>query len=125
MKFKIAGKEYELKFGMKFVRQLDILYKVDYQGLELGAGLSMAYMGLAQYSPSVISDIIKAAVAHEENVKLKTIDEAVEEYAEENGDLGELFEDLKEEMGKSPVVKFTLNKMNQVTEQQMQAQGLI
>lgn len=125
MKFKIAGKEYELKFGMKFVRQLDILYKVDYQGLELGAGLSMAYMGLAQYSPSVISDIIKAAVAHEENVKLKTIDESVEEYAEENGDLGELFEDLKEEMGKSPVVKFTLNKMNQVTEQQMQAQGLI
>lgn len=125
MKFKVAGKEYELKFGMKFVRQLDILYKIDYQGLELGAGLSMAYMGLAQYSPSVISNIIKAAVAHEENVKLKTIDEAVEEYAEENGDLGELFEDLKEEMGKSPVVKFTLNKMNQVTEQQMQAQGLI
>jgi len=125
MKFKVAGKEYELKFGMKFVRQLDILYKIDYQGLELGAGLSMAYMGLAQYSPSVISNIIKAAVAHEENVKLKTIDEAVEEYAEENGDLGELFEDLKEEMGKSPVVKFTLNKMNQVTEQQMQAQGHI
>ena len=113
MKFTIAGKEYELKFGMKFIRQIDIANKIDYQGMEFGMGLHMSYMGLLQYNPLVISDIIKAAVAHEENVKLKDIDAAVEDYAEENDGLDELFDDLKEGLGKSKVVKTTLKHIEQ------------
>ncbi len=113
MKFTIAGKEYELKFGMKFIRQLDIANKIDYQGMELGMGLHLTYMGLLQYNPVVISDIIKAAVSHEENVKIRDVDKAIEQYAEDNDGLDELFVDLKEELGKSKIVKATLKHIEQ------------
>lgn len=113
MKFTISGKEYDLKFGMKFIRQLDLVNKIDYQGMEFGMGLHLTYMGLLQYNPIAVSDTIKAAVSHEENVKLKLIDEAIEDYAEENDGLDDLFEDLKEEMGKSKVVKTTLKHIEQ------------
>lgn len=108
MKFKIAGKEYELKFGMKFIRQLDISRGVDYQGAEFGLGLHLAFMELLQYNPTVLTDIIQAAVSHEAKVKQKDADEAIEKYAEENDGLESLFEGFKEELGKSPVTKATL-----------------
>lgn len=113
MRFTILGKEYELKFGMKFIRQLDITNQVDYQGMEFGMGLHLAYMGLLQYNPVVLSDIIRAGVSHEEKVKLKDIDAAIEDYAEEHDGLDELFEDLKEELGKSKVVKTTIKHIEQ------------
>lgn len=115
MIFKIAGKEYELKFGIKFVRELDKVYTVDYQGLEFGAGINMAYMNLQQYNPIALVEVIKAAVSHESSPpKTKQIEEAVEEYAEENDGLEQLFKDVFEELGKSSVTKATIEQFKKL-----------
>lgn len=109
MKFTIAGKEYELKFGIKFIRELDKVYTVDFQGVEFGMGLNMAFANLNQYNPSALTEVIKAATSHYSSPpKRNQIDEAIEEFAEENDGLEQLFEDLIEELGKSKVAKTTI-----------------
>lgn len=111
MKFEIAEKEYELHFGIKFVRQLDELYRVDYQGLEFGMGVNFAFLGLNQYNPATLGDVIRSAVSYEKSPPiLKHIDESIESYADEHNGLGELFEIIIDEMGKSSVVKDTLER---------------
>jgi len=107
MNIKINGKDIKLKFGVKFCRVLDEMYKVDYQGLEFGMGVNMAHMSLAQYNPTALSNVIKAASAHKE-FSQDEVDDAIDTYAEENDGLGKLFKDITDEMGKSPTVKATI-----------------
>lgn len=114
MEFKINGKDYDLKFGLRFIRELDNRYKVDYQGLKFGMGVNLAFMGLNQYNPTTLTDIIQASVAHEKSApKLFQTENAIEEYAEENEGLEQLFEDVLDEMGKSYVVKDSLKKFKE------------
>lgn len=109
MEFAINGKKFELKFGMKFARELDKIYKVDYQGLQFGMGINMAFMGIQQKNPTTLTDVIKAAISHHDVVpSVNDIDEALEQYAEENDGFDKLFADLAEVLGKSAVVKSTI-----------------
>ena len=117
MKFTIAGKEYELKFGLKFIRELDKVYTVDYQGMSFGMGINLAFMNLNQYNPTALVNVIHASLSHEE-VRVNQVEEAIEDYADKNNGLGQLFNDVLEEMGKSAVVKDTIEqfKKNATTE---------
>ena len=114
MEFVINGKERELKFGIGFIRKLDEIYKVDYNGIEFGMGLNMANVQLQQYNPSALSDVICAAAKG--NVSQRQVDEAIEEYADENDGLGDLFESIIEEMGKSTIVKDSLKRAENLVE---------
>ena len=114
MEFLINGKIRELKFGIGFIRKLDEIYKVDYNGIEFGMGLNMANVQLQQYNPSALSDVICAAVKG--NVSQRQVDEAIEDYAEENDGLGDLFEQVIEEMGKSAIVKDSLKRVESLAE---------
>ncbi|MGN7183680.1 tail assembly chaperone [Cytobacillus kochii] len=117
MEFKIADKEYQLKFGIKFIRELDKIYKVDYQGMEFGMGVNLAFMALNQYNPSVLSQVVHAAVSHSPSApSLSTIDSAIEDYAEEQDGLESLFEAVLSEMGKSKVTKSTLEKFKKMAQ---------
>src|SRR5690606_39117471 len=109
MEFLINGKEYELKFGLAFIRQLDVKFKVDYQGLEFGMGINLAHMGLKQLNPVTLSDVIKAAATHSGKApKQADVDTALDEYAEEKDGLDQLFDEIIEAMGKSPAIKGTV-----------------
>ncbi|MFS0749474.1 tail assembly chaperone [Oceanobacillus sp. 1P07AA] len=109
MEFKVNNKEYALKFGIKFIRQLDEVYKVDYQGLEFGMGVNLAYINLVQKNPTVLVEVIKAGISHHTNTpKQSTIELAIEEYAEIHDGLSTLFTELLDELGKSVMVKDTL-----------------
>lgn len=109
MEFKINEKMYQLKFGLKCIRELDKFYKVDYQGMEFGMGVNLAFMNLNQYNPTALVQVVSAAVSHEQSPpKIYQVDTAIEEYAIENDGLSKLFEELLEELGKSPVAKDTL-----------------
>ena len=109
MEFKINGKEQELKFGIGFIRKLDEVYTADMNGVKFGMGLSMAMIQLQQYNPSALSEVIRAA--SKGNVRLISIDDAIEEYAEENDGLNQLFTDVLEAVGKSKITKDTLKRM--------------
>lgn len=111
MQLKIAGKDYELKFGLKFIREMDKVYTVNYEGIEFGMGINFAFMNLNQYNPTALVNVIKSALSHlTSSPTIKQIEEAIEEYAEENDGLGQLFEEVLEELGKSGVVKDTLEQ---------------
>ena len=115
MEFVINGKERELKFGIGFIRKLDDVYKVDYNGIAFGMGLNMANIQLQQFNPTALSEVIQAAVKGV--TSQKQVDEALEEYADENDGLGDLFEQVIEEMGKSAIVKDSLTRAENLTEQ--------
>ena len=115
MEFVINGKERELKFGIGFIRKLDDVYKVDYNGIEFGMGLNMANIQLQQFNPKALVEVIHAAVRGV--TSQKQVDEAVEDYADENDGLGELFELIMEEMGKSAIVKDSLTRAQNLAEQ--------
>lgn len=114
MEFPINGKKFELKFGMKFAREMDKVFKVDYQGLQFGMGINMAFMNLQQTNPTVLTDVIRSAIAHNDTVpSIQDVDEALEAYAEENDGLAKVFEELKDALGKSPVAKATIKNFQQ------------
>ena len=115
MEFVINGKERELKFGIGFIRKLDDVYKVDYNGIEFGMGLNMANIQLQQFNPTALVEVIHAAVRGV--TSQKQVDEALEVYAEENDGLGDLFEQIIEEMGKSAIVKDSLKRVQQMVEE--------
>ena len=115
MEFVINGKERELKFGIVFIRKLDDVYKVDYNGIEFGMGLNMANIQLQQFNPTALVEVIHAAVRGV--TSQKQVDEALENYAEENDGLGSLFDLVIEEMGKSAIVKDSLKRAASLAEQ--------
>jgi len=109
MEFKIGKKNYQLKFGVKCVRELDKVYKIDREGLEFGMGVNLAFVQLQTKSITGLSNVIKAAISHVESApNIDKVDAAVEAYAEENDGLNKLFDEILDEMGKSPVMKETL-----------------
>lgn len=109
MEFKIGKKNYQLKFGVKCVRELDKVYKVDQQGLEFGMGVNLAYMQLKMKNITTLSNVIKAAISHIESApNISKVDEAVENYADENDGLSKVFNEILDEMGKSSVMKETI-----------------
>lgn len=115
MRFKIGNTEAKLKFGVKFVRLMDEKYTIDYQGLDFGMGIMYAQMGLAQKSVPTLSNIIHAATKGEYHID--DIDDAVEEYAEQEGGLKKLFDQIEEEMGKSQVVQETIKALQEASEE--------
>jgi|SRR5699024_815928 len=112
MEIEIKGKLRELRFGIGFIRKLDEAYQLEMSGIQFGAGLMMANVQLQQYNPAALSEVIRCA--SNGNPSLRDVDKAVEDYAEENDGLGSLFEEVIEQMGKSPVVKDTTERMKEL-----------
>lgn len=108
MELKIKGIERELRFGTGFVRKLDETYQLKMNGIEFGAGLLMANMQMAQMNPTALSDVIRCAVKG--NPKQMEVDAFIDDYADENDGLKELFDEVIGEMGKSSVVKDTMEQ---------------
>lgn len=112
MEFKIKDKVRELKFGIGFIRRLDEVYTVDMNGIPFGMGLTMANAQLQQFNPATLSEVIRCAATG--NPSLRDVDNAIEEHAEDNDGLGDLFDEVLEELGKSPIVKDTMKRLKQV-----------
>lgn len=109
MEFKIGKKNYQLKFGVKCARELDKIYKIDREGLQFGMGVNLAFAQLNMKNISTLSNVIKAAISHVDSApNIDKVDDAVGAYAEENDGLNKLFDEIQEEMGKSPVMKETI-----------------
>lgn len=117
MEFKINGKDVKLKFGVKFCRELDKSYEVEYEGIKFGMGVNLAAMGIDQYNPVAAAEVIKAATSHV-GFTADEIDDAIDEYAENENGLGKLFNQLKDELGKSQVVADTIKHFQKTAKAQ-------
>ena|SRR5699024_1867963 len=113
MRFKIKGEEVKLKMGIKFIRLLDEIYRIDYQGLDFGMGVMYAQIGLNQKSVPTLSDVIRCGLGND--FTQDEVDEAVENFAEENS-LSKLFEQVEQALGKSKVVHETMEGLRKAQE---------
>lgn len=102
MNLKINEKNVELKFGIRFVRELDIVGGVDTGSFNMGMALTKAIPALQAYDPVALSNVIYAAsYGASPRPGMAEVDEFIENY----GDIEKLFADVTKEMLKANVVK--------------------
>ncbi len=105
MKFTINGKEYQLEFGIKFIRKMDEIYTVSANGMAFGMGVESALSYIAMENPTVLYEIVRAGTSHLKNKPSNDdIEDALEKVAGE-GKLEKLFKDIQKAMEEAPFLK--------------------
>lgn len=115
MNLNIGNKEYELKFGLKFINTMDKLYTQEMSGIKFGMGVEMMTTYLEMNNPTVLANIVKAGTSH---LNSKPSNNEIEEFIEEkanNDELDKFFKEVKEATEQSPFLKYQMEKMKSET----------
>lgn len=117
MQISINGKDFNLNFGVRFVRELDQVagMKVNVRGIEqsFGMGLNLSVPSLRQYDPAVLSDVIYcAAWDNKKRPSQKDIDDYLDNP---DTDIMKLFDDVMKEMESANAVKAVASKISKNT----------
>lgn len=111
MYLNINGKDHDLVMNFGFVNKMDKEFKVEQNGMNMGMGVGVGKSLLEEtYSLNMLVTIIRAAT---ENTNHKEIEVAIEQYAEEQGDITPLYTELLEQMGKSKLLKPMIKKFEE------------
>ncbi|MBZ5949266.1 tail assembly chaperone [Leuconostoc gasicomitatum] len=107
MKVKINNKEVELKFCVKFVRELDKVAGLDVNGASFGMGLTKSIPALNTADPAVLADVIYSATSTNKAFRPSQddVDNFIDDY---DGDLEKLFDDVTKEMSAANAIKVAL-----------------
>jgi len=107
MQVKINNKEVELKFGVKFVRELDKVAGLDVNGASFGMGLTKSIPALNTADPAVFADVIYSAASTNKAFRPSQddVDNFIDDY---DGDLEKLFDDVIKEMSAANAIKVAL-----------------
>ena len=111
MKLTIGKKEYEMKFGLKFIRQIDKAYTQNIEGMEFAMGLQQLNIYMNMQNPDALYTAIKAGLSH-----LNTVpsNDQLEEYLEDvfvEGKDEELFKQVQEAMEQAPFLKRQIERL--------------
>jgi len=116
----INGKEYPIKFGLRFIRELDKIYNIDEKGLRFGVGLTVIAQRLAMLDVTVIPTIIKLALSKEDSKNITM--EMLDEWVENQDDLGALCENFIIKLETSKATKPQMDKMKAEMKAQLKEQ---
>ncbi len=105
MELTINDKKVELKFGVRFLRELDKIASVESSGIKFGMGLSRSILGLRAYDAAVLADVLYAASYGK--VGQATIDN----YLDNCEDLEKIFDDVIKEISESNAANLAVKKM--------------
>lgn len=105
MELTINDKKVELKFGVRFLRELDKIASVENSGIKFGMGLSRAILGLRAYDAAVLADVLYAASYGK--VGQTTIDN----FLDGCEDLEKVFDDVMKEISESNAANLAVKKM--------------
>ncbi|WP_339163716.1 tail assembly chaperone [Siminovitchia sp. FSL W7-1587] len=105
MKLMISGKEYELKFGIGFIKKMDQVYTANMNGVEFGMGIEQSLFYFKTKNPTVLFNVIKAGTDHLQSKPSNNDIEAELEKIAFDGKLNELFETLENGMRESVFLK--------------------
>lgn len=107
MQVKINNKEVELKFGVKFVREMDKVAGLDVNGASFGMGLTKSIPALNTADPAVLADVIYSAASTNKAFRPSQddVDNFIDDY---DGDLEKLFDDVTKEMSSANAIKVAL-----------------
>lgn len=105
MKIKIKGTEYELNFGIRFVRELDKVASVSNNGISLGMALMRTLPALRTYDPVALCNVIYAAAY--DNKPRPTMED-VEAFIDKEASLEDLekyFDNILKQIDESTATK--------------------
>lgn len=98
MQIQINGNAVNVRFGVRFVRELDKLYPLELKGMKLGMVLSMKIPEILGGDIASLSDIIYAGTVLENN---RPSQSDVDEFIENHEDIDKLFDDVINELEQS------------------------
>lgn len=116
MKLTIADKEYELKFGLKFLRELDKAYVQKIEGMEFSMGLQQANIYLNMHHADAVNIIIKSGLSHLNSYPSNDEIEAYLEEVYESGKEVQLIKDIQKAMEQAPFLKRRIKEMKKEQE---------
>lgn len=108
MQIKLGEKEYTLRFGLKFIRELDEKYYAERNGIKYGAALELKIPFVLAGDTVTLAEFLYSATATEE--KRPTQDQ-VDYFIEETDDIEALFDEVHSELKKSNVTKKRTEEM--------------
>ncbi len=112
MVLNIKNKDYELKFGFGFIRELDKRYETeDSKKSGFGLGIYQAITRLHLFDPIVLLNLIQASCSH---LKSKPSTSDIEEFLE-GCDIEEMTNDFLEKLKNSSLTK----KQSQMVEKEI------
>lgn len=114
----INNKNYELKFGLGFLAEMNKRKSAQFEGMATGYGaMSILQMGMMMGDPLALLDLIKVATAH---CSQKPSNVELEQYLTElaiNNQIQTVFESIFNEIKKSPILAYAM-KATQMEEVQ-------
>ena len=108
MVMEIKGTEYEVHFGIKFIRELDKKYEIERENMKFGAGLEMIVPLLLGYDATKLSEILYLSTCTE---KKRPNQESVDEYVENHEDIEKLFEEVMDELKNSNATRLKVKDL--------------
>ncbi|AKP66103.1 MULTISPECIES: tail assembly chaperone [Companilactobacillus] len=112
MNIKVNDKEFELNFGIGFLRELDKVAGVDVQGISMGMALTRTLPALKGWDMLALINALYCAT-HADNPRPSYDDVANAVGSQTDKQIEKLFTDVLAELKKSPVVRFSVNKLTQ------------
>lgn len=110
MNINYKGKELELRFDFRFLREIDNILGFKMEEMSIGQGVSMLPAGLEMGNPVVIGETILAATkSHKKAPSIKDLDDILDDIAENIG-LEEFGQQVIEELGKRPMTRNLVEK---------------
>lgn len=110
----IGGKDYTLRFGIGFLREMNKLHSVEMEGMKTGYGaMTMFNAGRAMNDPLALIDLIKSATVTEAQ---KPSNEAIEKFLEDliiEEKYDQTIEEIMNELKASPLLKKAMNLAEQ------------
>lgn len=106
----IGGREYTLRFGLGFLREMNKLHSAELEGMKTGYGaMTLFNAGQALNDPMAFVDIIKAGTVTETH---KPSNEAIEAYLEDlivTDKYDQTIKEIVETLKTSPLLKKAMN----------------
>ena len=111
MKIKIKGTEYELNFGIRFVRELDKVASVSNNGVSLGMALMRTLPALQTYEPVSLCNVIYAsAYDNKPRPSMKDVETFIDKEVSFK-DLEKYFDDILKEINESTATKLVAKNL--------------
>ena len=104
----IKGTEYEVHFGIKFIRELDKKYDIERENMKFGACLEMIVPLLIGYDATKLSEVLYLSTCTE---KKRPNQESVDEYVENHEDIEKLFEEVMDELKNSNATRLKVKDL--------------
>lgn len=102
MELTINGKKAELKFGVRFVRELDKLRSPEVENVKVGMALNVTLPVLTAHDPAVIADYIYCA-AYKNHPRPTQAE--VDNFLDNDADFDKLADQIVQEVKESNVIK--------------------